>query len=117
MTVSFLELRTYRYKSGGACATDSIKVSGVPTLPRPWSVTDTSTAENEALFAAVLVMMAYGLCKDPKLGIRSGISEKKFSSVLLPKMSVFLASLFFLPIPWVLSSKAASFWCTVLSPA
>ena len=46
-------------------------------MPRPWSVTDTSTAENEALFAAVLVMMAYGLCKDPKLGIRSGISEKK----------------------------------------
>lgn len=77
MTVSFLELRTYPDKSGEACATDSIKVSGVPTLPRPWSVTDTSTAENVALFAAVLVMMAYGLCNDPKLGVRSGISEKK----------------------------------------
>ena len=47
------------------------------SLPSPRSVTDTSSDENVALFAAVLVIMAYGLCSDSKLGIRSGISEKK----------------------------------------
>ena len=38
---------------------------------------DTSRAENVALFSVGLAMTADGLSNDPKLSMRSGISEKK----------------------------------------
>ena len=40
-------------------------------------VSGTSFGENVALFSAVLRMVAIGFHEDPKLGVRSGILDKK----------------------------------------